>query len=447
MKKRVMTELTTGTSNQATALVEEQVADASPSPRLTRAIGGPVPRPSIRQAFASFKYRNYRLWFNGQLASLVGTWMQTTAQGFLVFELTNSPAYLGYVGFAAGVPSWLFTLYGGVASDRMSRRKLLIITQTSMMILAFILAALTFANLVQPWHIVVLAFLLGIANAFDAPARQSFVLEMVEREDLTNAIALNSTMFNSATAVGPAVAGVTYALLGPAWCFTINGLSFITVIIALAMMDIKPQLRARRASALADLKEGLRYTAAHPTIRLLIIVATVTSLFGMGYATLLPAWAVAILHGDSATNGFLQSARGVGSLFGAFMIASLGHFRFKGRLLTLGSLVFPILLLAFAVVSWIPLSLLMLVGVGWGFMVLLNMANALVQTLVPDELRGRVMGVYTFGFFGMMPVGALLAGAVAELTNEPITVVLGALIMLGFAAWLWLRMPQLRALE
>jgi len=167
----------------------------------------------------------------------------------------------------------------------------------------------------------------------------------------------------------------------------------------------------------------------------------------MGYATLLPAWAVAILHGDSATNGFLQSARGVGSLLGAFMIASLGRFSFKGRLLTLGSLVFPIFLLVFAVVSWLPLSLLVLVGVGWGFMVLFNMANALMQTLVPDELRGRVMSVYTLGFFGVMPIGALLAGTVAELTSEPITVVLGALITLGFAAWLWLRMPQLRALE
>jgi MFS family permease len=408
----------------------------------------PVPRPSARQAFTSLKYRNYRLWFVGQLASLVGTWMQTTAQGFLVFQLTNSPVYLGYVGFAAGIPSWLFTLYGGVISDRMPRRKLLVITQTSMMILAFILAALTFAKIVQPWHIVLLAFLLGIANAFDAPARQSFVLEMVEREDMTNAIALNSTMFNSATAVGPAVAGLTYAALGPAWCFTINGISFLAVIVALLMMQIKPQsLRARATSALADLKEGVHYVASHPTIRMLIIVAAMVSLFGMSYATLLPAWAVDILHGDSTTNGFLQSARGVGSLLGALMIASLGRFRFKGKLLTLGSLVFPISLLAFAAVSWLPLSLLVLVGVGWGFMVMLNMANALVQTLVPDELRGRVMGVYTLGFFGVMPIGALLAGAVAQITNEPITVVLGALITLAFAAWLWVQMPQLRALE
>ena len=402
----------------------------------------------MRQAFASFKYPNYRLWFIGQLASLVGTWMQATAQGYFIYELTQSPVFLGYVGFAAGAPTWLFTLYGGVISDRMSRRTLLVITQTSMMILAFILAALTFAGVVQPWHIIVLAFLLGIANAFDAPARQAFVLEMVPREDMTNAIALNSTMFNSATAVGPAVAGVTYALLGPAWCFTINGMSFIAVIVALLMMDISPQAaRARATSALDDLKEGLRYAASHSTIRMLIVMVAVTSLFGLGYATLFPAWSVTILGGGPDTNGYLQSARGVGSLIGALMIASLGRFRFKGKLLMLGSFVFPILLLGFAVARWLPLSLLMLVGVGWGFMILLNTANALVQTLVPDELRGRVMGIYTLGFFGMMPLGALLAGAVAEIANEPITVILGALIMLGFAVWLWRHVPQLRALE
>ena len=431
-----------------TTEVSEQVTELAGERAESRVPKGPLQRPSLRQTFASLKYRNFRLWFTGQLASLIGTWMQMTAQGFLIYQLTHSPAYLGYVGFAAGIPTWLFTLYGGVISDRMSRRKLMLITQTAMMILAFILAALTFANVVQPWHIIVLAFLLGVSNAFDAPARQSFVLEMVPREDMTNAIALNSTMFNSATAVGPAVAGVTYALLGPAWCFAINGLSFIAVIIALLMMDIAPQAtRARATSAMDDLKEGLRYAASHSTIRMLIVMVAVTSLFGLGFATLFPAWSVTILGGGPATNGYLQSARGIGSLISALMIASLGRFKFKGKLLMLGSFVFPILLLGFAVARWLPLSLLMLVGVGWGFMILLNMANALVQTLVPDELRGRVMSVYTLGFFGMMPVGALMAGAVAELTSEPITVVLGALITLGFAAWLWLRVPQLRALE
>ena len=196
----------------------------------------------LDRTFAALKYPNYRLWFAGQLASLVGTWMQSTAQGFLIFQLTDSPAYLGLVEFVSDIPSWVFMLYGGVIADRMPRRTLLVITQTAMLVLAFILAALTFAGLVQPWQIVLLAFLLGVAHAFDTPARQAFVLEMIEREDLGNAIALNATMFQSAVVVGPAVAGITYALLGPAWCFTINGISFIAVIVALLKMRLPPMV-------------------------------------------------------------------------------------------------------------------------------------------------------------------------------------------------------------
>jgi MFS family permease len=203
-------------------------------------------RVSARGTFAALQYPNYRLWFIGQMISLVGTWMQGTAQGYLVYELTRSPAYLGYVGFAAGVPSWLFMLYGGVIADRMSRRTLLVITQTCMMLLAFLLAGLTFTGRVQPWHIIVLAFLLGTANAFDAPARQAFVLEMVDRQHLTNAIALNSTMFNLGTAIGPAMAGITYSLFGPAWCFTINAFSFLAVIAALLLMKLKPVEQEKR---------------------------------------------------------------------------------------------------------------------------------------------------------------------------------------------------------
>ncbi len=265
---------------------------------------------SVNQTFTSLRYRNYRLWFSGQTASLVGTWMQSTALGFLVFQLTGSPAYLGLVGFAAGAPTWLFTLYGGVISDRMARRTLLLITQTVMMILAFLLAALTFLGWIQPWQIVVLAFALGIANAFDAPARQAFVIELVDREDLSNAIALNATMFNLATAIGPAVAGMAYALFGPGWCFTINGLSFIAVIIALLMMRLVPIPRkVRTTSTIEDLKEGLRYVISHSVIRILMVVAIMGTLFGLSFNTLLPAWSVTILGGNSATNGFLRSAR------------------------------------------------------------------------------------------------------------------------------------------
>jgi MFS family permease len=405
-------------------------------------------RPILMEAFASFSHRNYRLWFTGQAASLVGTWMQITTQGFLVFQLTNSPAYLGYVGFASGAPVWLFTLLGGVVSDRMPLRRLLLITQTTMMGLAFILAALTFFGHIQPWHIVVFAFGLGVANAFDAPARQAFVIELVGRKDLGNAIALNSTMFNLGTAIGPAVAGVVYAVLGPAWCFTINGISFIAVILALLMMQLKIQTpRVRTGTAFDDLKDGLRYVVSHPTIRILVTVTTMTTIFGMGFAVLLPAWAVKIMGGDSTTNGFLQSARGFGSLIGALMIASLAQIKIKGKLLTLGSILFPVLLLVWSAVRWLPLSLLMLVGVGWSTMLVLNISNILGQLHVPDQLRGRVMSVYTLAFMGMFPLSALLSGTVAEMIGEPITVALGALVTITFGGVLWVYAPQLRALK
>lgn len=408
----------------------------------------PFPQVRLKQTFAAFRYRNYRLWFIGQLISLVGTWMQTTAQGYLVFQLTHSPVYLGYVGFAAGVPSWVFMLYGGVIADRIPRRRLLLFTQSFMMVLAFILAALTFSNRVQPWHIILLALALGVGNAFDAPARQSFVFEMVEREDLANAIALNSSMFNLATVVGPAVSGIVYALVGPAWCFTLNGLTFLGVIVALLMMRLKPFVAPNRATAaLDDLKEGLRYIQANPAIRTLISVAAVISLFGLAYMTLLPAWAVTVLGGDETTNGWLQSARGLGALSGALMIASLGRINFKGKLLTTGMFAFPGMLLLFALARWLPFSLLALVGVGWGFMILFNMANTLIQTLVSDELRGRVVSVYTLSFFGLMPLGALLAGFVAEFIGEPLTIILSALISLGFGLFLYIRVPALRQLE
>lgn len=403
---------------------------------------------TLEDTFAAFRYPNYRLWFMGQLSSLVGTWMQTTAQGFLIYELTHSPAYLGYVGFAAGVPSWLLMLFGGVIADRMPRRNLMVITQTTMMILAFILAALTFTGLVQPWHIVILAFLLGIANAFDAPARQAFVVELVNREDMTNAIALNSTMFQSATVVGPAIAGITYAALGPAWCFTINGISFIAVIVALLRMHISPSpIRQRTTSALQEIIEGLRFSLKHSIIRALILIIGIMGLFGMAYVTLFPAWAVVVLHGDATTNGWLQSARGLGALAGALTIAALGRFTWKGRLLMFGNFFFPIAVIGFALINWLPLALLALIPVGWGFMIVANMANTLMQTLVPDELRGRVMGIYSLMFFGTLPLGALATGATADWIGEPQTILLGTVIFLVFVTGLYIFVPQLKNVE
>ena len=398
-----------------------------------------------QETFAALKHYNYRLWFGGQVVSLVGTWMQSTAQGYLIYQITGSPFYLGLVGFVGGAPSLLFTLFGGVVADRLPRRMLLVITQTSMMILALILAALTFTHTVMPWHILVLAFLLGVANAFDAPARTSFILELVSRESMTNAIALNSTMFNIATVVGPSVAGLTYAAIGPAWCFTLNGLSFIAVIVALLLMRIKLEARlVRPPTALAELGEGIRYVLKNRMVLSLIGSVGIVSIFGIGMMNLLPAWATDVLHGDVTTNGWLISARGLGSMISALMLAYWGIRKLRGRLWTAGTFVMPVMLFVFAWIRMVPLSLLALLGVGWGFMMVTNNAQAVVQSLVPDTLRGRVMGVYTLVFFGSMPIGALLAGALAGKIGEPFTVMAGALLMLLMAIAAWLYLPDIR---
>ncbi|MEN6560733.1 MAG: MFS transporter [Acidobacteriota bacterium] len=400
---------------------------------------------SWEQAFTALKYPNYRLWFWGQMASLFGSWMQSTALGFLIFDLTKSPVYLGLVGFAAGIPTWLFTLYAGVIADRVSRRTILIVTQTSMMALAFGIAGLTFLHWIRPWHILVMAFLLGVANSFDAPARQSFVLEMVSFEDMTNAIALNSAMFNTAMALGPAVGGLLYGYLGPGWCFTINGASFLAVIAALLRMRLKAFVpRQERFSAAAELKEGLKYVVRHPLIRTIIGLVGAVSLFGISFVTLFPAWAVNILHGDAKTNGFLQSARGLGALVAALLIASLGRFGFRGKLLTFGTFALPVTVAAFALVRWTPLALLIVFGSGLANILVLNLANALVQTHAHDRLRGRIMSVYTLTFFGMMPVGALAIGFAAERWGQPAAILIAAGAMLAAASLLTIAMPGLR---
>jgi MFS family permease len=415
---------------------------------LRRAVSRLRGKISLQKTFTALRYPNYRLWFWGQLVSLLGTWMQMTAQSFLVFELTHSPAYLGYVGFVSGVPSWLFMLYGGVIADRVSRRTLLLITQTSMMVLAFILAALTFLHLVKPEHIILLAFGLGIANAFDAPARHAFVSELVDREDMGNAIALNATMFQSGTAIGPAVAGLTYAAFGPSWCFIINGISFIAVIAALLAMRMNKQIAApRHNSGIADLKEGLRYVISQPIISSLIAIVAVISLFGISFVTLIPAWAVNMLGGDAKTNGLLQSARGAGALVAALLIASLGRFQFKGKLLTFGTFALPTFLIAFAVVHWLPLSLIALVGVGFGTVLSLNMTNVLTQSLVPDSLRGRVMSIYSLTFFGLVPIGFLLVGMAAEHFSEPLTVMACGIISIASSLAVWISVPRLSAMQ
>lgn len=403
---------------------------------------------SLGKTFSALKYPNYRLWFVGQLVSLVGTWMQTTAQGYLVYQLTGSSAYLGYVSFSSGVPSLLFMLYGGVIADRMSRRKLLLITQVAMMILAFTLAGMVFWGHVQPWQIVIVAFFSGLAQAFDAPARQAFVLEMVDREALTNAIALNSTMFNAATVVGPAVAGLTYAAVGPAMCFTLNGISFIAVIAALLLMRLKPFVRPVKTNpALVDMTEGLRFVAREPTIRMLIGNLAFVSLFGFSLVTLVPAWAVKILGGDVRTNGLLLSARGLGALVSALIIASTSHLRVRGKLWTIGSFTLPLCTLILATYRTVPVSLLAFAGIGWSLMVLVNTTNAMVQVHIPDELRGRVMGVYMLVFQGAMPIGSLMVGTVAASMGEPTMAYISTAIMLALGISTYFLRPSLRKLD
>ena len=402
---------------------------------------------SFSNTFSALKHRNYRLWFTGQLVSLLGTWMQNTALGFFVFQLTHSAVYLGYVGFAIGVPSWIFSAYAGIVADRFPRRSILIICQVSMMVLAFLLAGMTFAKVIQPYQIVIFAFLLGIANSFDAPARQSFVLEMVSREDMINAIALNSTMFNTGTAIGPAIAGITYAVLGPAWCFGINGLSFIGVIAALMMMKLKPFIKPRKnQSVIDDLKDGFRYLAGQKLIMLIMLQVAVLCIFGISFGTIFPAWAVKILHGDAAVNGFLQSARGVGALIGALFLASFSRYKYKMKMMSYGTIIFPALLIVLSFINWIPLSLFVLVLIGASSLLVLNLANGMLQTLVSDEYRGRIMGLYTLTFFGMMPLGALIVGTLAHVFGETAALQINGTILLLISLIVHLFVPK-HALE
>jgi len=338
-------------------------------------------------------------------------------------------------------------LAGGVAADRISRRNLMVITQSAMMGLAFILAALTFSGTVQPWHVIVLALGLGIANAFDAPARLALVPDLVEREDLTNAIALNGTMFNLATIIGPAVGGVVYALFGPGWCFTINGITFLAVIAALLLMNIPRRSVVWHASPLTEIKEGLHFVATHRTVLALISIVGAVGMFGISFVILLPAWAVEVLHGDATTTGVLRSAQGVGALIAALAIASLGRFNYRGKLMTYGTFVFPGMLFALSFVSNLPLSLLLIGGVGLAVVLINNLDNSLVQDSVPDELRGRVMSIFSLTFFGTMPVGSFLLGLLAEKSNEMIALRAGSLGMLLCAVLVWLLAPKVRKLE
>ncbi len=403
----------------------------------------------LPSTFAALKHRNFRLWFFGQTLSMVGTWMQSVAQGWLVYDLTGSEFALGVISFIGTLPTLFLMLPAGALADRIPRRRVLLFTQTTMMLLAFIPAILAATHVLQVWHVGVLAACLGIANSFDAPARQALAVEMVEdRRDLMNAIALNSTIFNLARVVGPAIGGAVLAAVGAAWCFALNGLSFLAVLVALLMMKLPRTLQEVRTDPLTvQIAAGFRYILGNPPVRTMIMLVGVSSLFGFSYAVLMPAYAVDVLHVGETGLGGLNTAIGIGALAGSLIVASMGKVRRKGLLLTMGSLLFPTVLLLFAFSQSFALSLVALSIVGLAFVSQNATSNTLIQSIIPDNLRGRVMAVYSLMFFGTAPFGALQAGAIAQAFGPAAGVAVGAVITLVFAAGVFFAVPSLRRLE
>ncbi len=402
---------------------------------------------ALPPTFAALKHRNYRLYFAGQLISLTGMWMQNTAQPWLVYQMTGSPFYLGVVSFSSSLPPLTLSLWAGVLIDRVPKRVMLVITQSIAMLLAFLLAADVFLGFVQPWHVVIFAILLGINNTFDAPGRQAFVIEMVGREELMNAVALNSATFQIGRIIGPSLAGIFLALVGPAWCFLLNGISFLAVIAALLMMQVEDKVAPqKKESVRAQLREGVGYIWNDQAVRTLFGMVAVANIFAIGYSALLPAFAKDVLDVGPTGLGFMGAAVGAGALVAALTIATLGSSAHKGMILTMGNLLLPVSVLAFAFTRNFPLALVILFFAGLGFMTQNTSANTLIQTSVPDALRGRVMAAYTMIFFGFFPFSALMAGFVAEHWTIPMGAVFGASIALAAGLfWLW-RAPYIRKL-
>jgi MFS family permease len=399
--------------------------------------------PSTLRALAN---RNYRLFFAGQLVSMIGTWMQTVAQSWLVYRLTDSSVLLGLVGFAGQFPVFLLAPVGGALADVRDRHRIIVVAQTVSMTLAFVLAALTLTGQVRVWHIFALATLLGIVNAFDIPARQAFLVDMVGKADLMNAIALNSSLVNGARIVGPAVAGLLVATVGEGWCFFINGVSYLAVLAGLMAMRLEPRpRRSREGSALAHLTEGFVYVARTAPIRALLLLLGLVSLMGMPYATLMPIFADRILHVGARGLGLLMGASGLGALLGALSLASRADVRGLGRWVAWAAAGFGISLIAFATSRTFLVSAALLVPVGFSMMVEMSASNTLIQSMVPDRLRGRIMAVYSMMFMGMAPFGSLLAGTLAHRLGAPATVAVGGAACIVASAVFGLRLPALRA--
>ena len=396
--------------------------------------------------FRSLRYRNYRLFFFGQMLSLIGSWTQQIALPWLVYRLTGSVFLLGIVGFAGQIPVFILTPFAGVLTDRWNRYNILIVTQILLMVQAFLLAALFFSGHIQVWHIILLTVLMGLINAFDMPTRQAFVVTMVDnREDLGNAIALNSMMFNSARLIGPSVAGLVIAVTNEGICFLVNGVSFVFVIASLLMMNIHTdQPKTHKSHVLHEMREGLVYVYGFKPLRYIILLLALVSLVGMPYSVLMSVFAGNILGGGPYTFGFLMTAAGIGALSGAMYLASRKSVWGLERILPMATAVFGFGLIAFSLSRQLWLSLPLMVITGLGMIMQIAACNTLIQTMVDDDKRGRVMSLYVMAFIGTAPFGSLLAGAIATHIGAPKTLIIGGVFCVAGAALFAQKLPELR---
>ena len=402
----------------------------------------------IRFALRALKHRNFRLFTWGQSISLLGSWMQQVAMGWLVYRLTNSAFLLGLVAFAAQGPTFFLAPVAGVLADRSNRHRIVVVTQLLMMVQAVVLTVLVFTGAIQFWHVLVLSAFFGCASAFDIPARQSFLLEMVEsREDLANAIALNSSMFNAARLVGPAIAGFIIAQFGEDVTFLLNALSYAAVIGALMAMTVAPRvIAAPTSNILTNLKEGFSYSFGFEPIRDVLILVATAALFGVPFSVLMPVFAVNTLNGDARTLGLLMSATGLGALGGALYLAARESVRGLSRVITAATSLFGAALVGVAFSRSVPLSLLLLTLAGFGMMVQMAASNTFLQTVAEDDKRGRVISLYTMAYIGVAPLGSILAGALAERLSAPATIGVGGGVCILAALLFMRRIPRFREL-
>jgi MFS family permease len=401
-----------------------------------------------RFAIRALRHRNYRLFFAGQSVSLIGSWMTRVATSWLIYRLTGSAMLLGVIGFAGQIPQFVLGPIAGVWVDRLNRHKVLVWTQVLSMLQSFWLAALALTHHITFWDIFWLSILQGVINAIDMPARQAFVTEMVEvREDLPNAIALNSSMVNGSRLIGPSIAGIIIAASSEGLCFLIDGISYIAVIISLLMMTIRlRELPPRKESAIVQMREGWHYVSTFVPVRSVLILLAIVSLVGMPYTVLMPIFAANVLHGGPHTLGFLMGASGIGALFSAYSLATRRSVLGLGRVIPVTSALFGAALVGFALSHWLWLSLLLMLFTGYGMMQQMAASNTILQTIVDENMRGRVMSFYTMAFAGTAPFGSLAAGFIAQRIGAPLTLVIGGVICVVGAAWFYRLLPQIRSL-